>query len=173
MKGLQKAVGSRILQTRLLPGRRRTSANFVWLTLKDSQKVGSLNIGGFLFSKRSLRLCCSFSIFFLLSHNLFPNLFIIMKFTSAIALLACATSSLAFAPTLSFQRQTTSLNAGVLAPTTGTSSLDPAVIDKYNALPFPADSILAEYVWCDAVGNTRSKTRTLPKSKVCIFCIDL
>jgi hypothetical protein len=94
-----------------------------------------------------------------------------MKFTSAIALLACATSSLAFAPAVSFQRQTTSLNSGVLAPKTGTSSLDPAVIDKYNALPFPAGTILAEYVWCDAVGNTRSKTRTLPASKVCVFVL--
>jgi hypothetical protein len=28
------------------------------------------------------------------------------------------------------------------------------------------DLILAEYVWVDAVGNTRSKTRTLPLSKV-------
>jgi len=30
-----------------------------------------------------------------------------------------------------------------------------------EALPFPADKVLAEYVWIDAVGNCRSKTRTL------------
>jgi glutamine synthetase len=43
--------------------------------------------------------------------------------------------------------------------------LDPAVIDKYQSLGFPADKVLAEYVWVDADGNTRSKTRTLPASK--------
>jgi hypothetical protein len=40
------------------------------------------------------------------------------------------------------------------------------VIDRYDRLPYPAETILAEYVWVDAVGNTRSKTRTLPASKV-------
>jgi len=49
---------------------------------------------------------------------------------------------------------------------TGRSQLDPAVIDRYNAIPCPPDVILAEYVWVDAVGNTRSKTRTLPTKKV-------
>ena len=49
---------------------------------------------------------------------------------------------------------------------TGRSSLDPAVIDRYNDLPFPTDTILAEYVWVDADGNTRSKTRSLPAAKV-------
>jgi glutamine synthetase len=58
----------------------------------------------------------------------------------------------------------TNLNV-VLQRETGKSQLDPSVIDRYNALPFPADTILAEYVWVDAVGNTRSKTRTLPASK--------
>lgn len=53
----------------------------------------------------------------------------------------------------------------VLPQTTGQSGLDPAVIDRYNSLPFPETEILAEYVWVDAVGNTRSKTRTLPASK--------
>jgi len=85
-----------------------------------------------------------------------------MKFT-AVAILACATTASAFAPSASF-RPASALNA-VLKQQTGQSSLDPAVIDKYNALPFPADSILAEYVWVDAVGNTRSKTRTLPAAK--------
>lgn len=49
---------------------------------------------------------------------------------------------------------------------TGKSQLDPAVLARYQDLPFPADRVLAEYVWVDAVGNLRSKTRTLPLSKV-------
>jgi glutamine synthetase len=53
----------------------------------------------------------------------------------------------------------------VLKSQTGQSSLDPAVIAKYDSLPFPEGKVLAEYVWVDAVGNTRSKTRTLPASK--------
>ena len=53
----------------------------------------------------------------------------------------------------------------VLKPTTGRSQLDPSVIDRYSALPYPSDKILAEYVWIDADGNCRSKTRTLPPSK--------
>eukprot|EP00559_Dactyliosolen_fragilissimus_P007013 CAMPEP_0184855398 /NCGR_PEP_ID=MMETSP0580-20130426/664_1 /TAXON_ID=1118495 /ORGANISM="Dactyliosolen fragilissimus" /LENGTH=419 /DNA_ID=CAMNT_0027349909 /DNA_START=58 /DNA_END=1317 /DNA_ORIENTATION=- len=58
----------------------------------------------------------------------------------------------------------TSLNT-ILPKTTGQSALDPSVIAKYDALPFPEESILAEYVWVDAEGNTRSKTRTLPAAK--------
>lgn len=53
----------------------------------------------------------------------------------------------------------------VLGKTTGKSSLDPAVIERYNSLPYPGDTVLAEYVWVDADGNTRSKTRTLPVAK--------
>jgi len=49
---------------------------------------------------------------------------------------------------------------------TGRSQLDPNVIARYNDLPFPKDKILAEYVWVDAAGKTRSKTRTLPAEKV-------
>ena len=86
---------------------------------------------------------------------------------SGFALLACTSSALAFAPP-AFQRQATSLHmAGVLTKTTGKSSLDPAVIAKYDALAYPKDLVLAEYVWVDADGNTRSKTRTLPATKVC------
>jgi len=48
---------------------------------------------------------------------------------------------------------------------TGLSPLDPAVIARSNALPYPEGIIVAEYVWMDAVGNTRSKTRTLPAEK--------
>ena len=57
-----------------------------------------------------------------------------MKFTAGIALLACASSTLAFAPQ-SFQRANTALNAGpdsLLSKKTGQSSLDPAVIAKYE-----------------------------------------
>lgn len=39
------------------------------------------------------------------------------------------------------------------------------VIDRYYNLPFPPDKVLAEYVWVDALGSCRSKTRTLPASK--------
>jgi glutamine synthetase len=49
---------------------------------------------------------------------------------------------------------------------TGQSQLDPTVVDRYNSIPYPSDVILAEYVWVDADGNTRSKTRTLPAAKV-------
>eukprot|EP00339_Tiarina_fusa_P014059 CAMPEP_0117041418 /NCGR_PEP_ID=MMETSP0472-20121206/28926_1 /TAXON_ID=693140 ORGANISM="Tiarina fusus, Strain LIS" /NCGR_SAMPLE_ID=MMETSP0472 /ASSEMBLY_ACC=CAM_ASM_000603 /LENGTH=415 /DNA_ID=CAMNT_0004752423 /DNA_START=40 /DNA_END=1287 /DNA_ORIENTATION=- len=87
-----------------------------------------------------------------------------MKFTSAVALVACVAQTSAFAPVAN-QRQGSSLNAQILGRTTGQSPLDPAVIARYKDLPFPSDSILAEYVWVDADGNTRSKTRTLPASK--------
>mmetsp|Transcript_5134 Transcript_5134/g.14935 ORF Transcript_5134/g.14935 Transcript_5134/m.14935 type:complete len:415 (+) Transcript_5134:49-1293(+) len=86
-----------------------------------------------------------------------------MKFSTAILALAIASSAMAFAP-VSQQAKSTALN-GVLGKVTGQSSLDPAVIAKYDSLPFPADTIMAEYVWVDAVGNTRSKTRSLPASK--------
>ena len=91
-----------------------------------------------------------------------------MKFSTTVALLACASTSLAFAP-VAFQRKTTSLSAseGILTKKTGMSSMDPAVVDKYNALAYPDDVILAEYVWVDVDGNCRSKTRTLPSAKVC------
>lgn len=45
---------------------------------------------------------------------------------------------------------------------TGQSQLDPAVIDRYARIPYPKHLILAEYVWIDAIGECRSKTRTLP-----------
>ena len=86
-----------------------------------------------------------------------------MKFSLAtIALLAGSTA--AFAP-VSNPRASTSLQS-TLKRETGRSQLDPAVIQRYNDLPFPEGTILAEYVWVDAVGNTRSKTRTLPAKKV-------
>ena len=87
-----------------------------------------------------------------------------MKLSLATLFLAASSAS-AFAPaSFGIQRQT-ALNAELLSSKTGQSSLDPAVIAKYNALPFPAEKVLAEYVWVDAVGNTRSKTRTLDAKK--------
>ena len=73
----------------------------------------------------------------------------------------------AFTPSLHQQKSSaTALHATNLPKTTGRSSLDPAVIHRYQNLPYPDEVVLAEYVWVDAVGNTRSKTRTLNKSKV-------
>ena len=48
---------------------------------------------------------------------------------------------------------------------TGKSQLDTAVINRFNSLPYPTDKILAEYVWVDAKGDCRSKSRTLPSSR--------
>ena len=48
---------------------------------------------------------------------------------------------------------------------TGKSQLDTAIVDRFNSLPYPDDKILAEYVWVDAKGECRSKTRTLPPSR--------
>jgi len=88
-----------------------------------------------------------------------------MKFSSSFLVLVAASGSMAFAPSSQVpHRPATALNS-VLTKTTGRSSLDPAVIARYDALPFPSDTILAEYVWVDAAGNTRSKTRTLPAAK--------
>lgn len=89
-----------------------------------------------------------------------------MKFTLA-SVAVLATSVAAFAPTTPNKalRSATALQL-TLNRETGRSQLDPAVIARYNDLPFPAETILAEYVWVDAVGNTRSKTRTLPAKKV-------
>jgi glutamine synthetase len=89
-----------------------------------------------------------------------------MKFASALALVAYAATAVAFAP-VAPQRHSAALHMSVvLDKSTGKSALDPAVIAKYGSLPFPKDKILAEYVWVDADGNTRSKTRTLPAAKV-------
>lgn len=92
-----------------------------------------------------------------------------MKFTATLFLSSLSVAA-AFAPSsLSVHTNcvngattisSTSLNV-LLPKQTGQSALDPAVIAKYDSLPFPADKIMAEYVWVDAVGNTRSKTRTL------------
>jgi glutamine synthetase len=87
-----------------------------------------------------------------------------MKFSTTVCLAALSTVS-AFAPSVSKAQFSTSLNV-LLPKLTGQSALDPSVISKYDALPFPNEKVLAEYVWVDADGNTRSKTRTLESSKV-------
>lgn len=86
-----------------------------------------------------------------------------MKFTSALALTLVGGAS-AFAPSAPFGRLPTSLGV-IMTKKTGQSSLDPIVYERYHDLPFPEDKILAEYVWVDAVGSPRSKTRTLPAAK--------
>ena len=48
---------------------------------------------------------------------------------------------------------------------TGRSQLDTDVVSRFDALPYPSDKILAEYVWVDSKGECRSKTRTLPASR--------
>lgn len=87
-----------------------------------------------------------------------------MKFTSALLIIAAGSAS-AFAPPTTARRSTSLRATKILGKETGKSSLDPAVIERYDSLPFPDDKILAEYVWVDAKGDTRSKTRTLPAAK--------
>lgn len=92
-----------------------------------------------------------------------------MKFSTALLAVAVGTAS-AFAPAhmQSKAHSTSALSGSVrsLDRLTGRSQLDPVVVDRYNAIPYPKDLILAEYVWVDADGQCRSKTRTLPAKKV-------
>ena len=85
-----------------------------------------------------------------------------MKLSVALFLTAISATA-AFAPSSVAPRASTSLNV-LLPKLTGQSALDPNVIARYDALAFP-EKILAEYVWVDALGNTRSKTRTLAPEK--------
>jgi len=87
-----------------------------------------------------------------------------MKLSLAV-FVAATGSAAAFAPSATNVHRPSALKAETLPQVTGISPLDPNVIAKYDSLPFPEQSILAEYVWVDAVGNTRSKTRTLPAAK--------
>lgn len=87
-----------------------------------------------------------------------------MKFTTAVFLSALSAAS-AFAPSANNVKYSTSLNV-LLPKTTGKSPLDPNVIAKYDSLAYPEGKVMAEYVWVDAVGNTRSKTRTLTPDRV-------
>lgn len=89
-----------------------------------------------------------------------------MKFSTLALISSLATVSAFVQQLTAFQRQSTSTSLQAryepLSTKTGVSPLDPAVIDKYNALPMPTDKVLCEYVWVDAKGECRSKTRTLP-----------
>jgi len=87
-----------------------------------------------------------------------------MKLNSAIFAITLGIAT-AFAPSATFTRSSTSLDMSILSTQTGKASLDPAVVERYNNLPIPSNKILAEYVWVDADGNTRSKTRTLDVKK--------
>jgi len=48
---------------------------------------------------------------------------------------------------------------------TGKTALDPVSKQSFDGLKLDPSKLRAEYVWIDAIGNTRSKTRTLPSSK--------
>ena len=90
---------------------------------------------------------------------------------SSLAILALATTAHAFSPsslTTPKQRTMTSSPLSMVAPLniqTGISQLDHDVIDRFSSLPYPPNKALAEYVWVDAAGNCRSKTRTLPVAR--------
>ena len=53
------------------------------------------------------------------------------------------------------------------------TTFTPPLIDRYNNLKLPDGKIRAEYIWIDAEGKTRSKTRTLPPSKTTISSLPL
>mmetsp|Transcript_17468 Transcript_17468/g.31603 ORF Transcript_17468/g.31603 Transcript_17468/m.31603 type:complete len:161 (-) Transcript_17468:1139-1621(-) len=83
----------------------------------------------------------------------------------SLALLTAIGSAAAFTPSAPASRATSLCMAKHLEPQTGSSQLDTSVIDRFNALPYPKAKILAEYVWVDAKGECRSKTRTLPSAE--------
>ena len=92
-----------------------------------------------------------------------------MTFPSVIAALALGSAS-AFTPIRSaspriLRKTAVNMGTGLLGANTGTAALDPAMVQKYSSIPQPSETVMAEYVWLDAVGNTRSKTRTLPPKK--------
>nr|AAC77446.1 glutamine synthetase [Skeletonema costatum] len=71
-----------------------------------------------------------------------------------------------FAPAANTVARTSALNmVQQLDLKTGQSQLDTSVVDRFSALPYPDDKVLAEYVWVDAKGECRSKTRTLPVAR--------
>jgi len=80
-------------------------------------------------------------------------------------LIATIGSATAFAPSAPDGRKTALNMVQHLEQKTGVAQLDTAVIDRFNSLPYPTDKVLAEYVWVDAKGECRSKTRTLPAAR--------
>lgn len=87
-----------------------------------------------------------------------------MKLSVAI-LSAAISAAAAFAPSRSSSSSSLLRMVNHLEIQTGRSQLDTAIVDRFNSLPYPDDKILAEYVWVDAKGECRSKTRTLPPSR--------
>ena len=83
---------------------------------------------------------------------------------SSVAIALLSSTATCFVPSAKV-RSDTSLKMSLLSVSTGKAALDPDVVERYASLAYPKDKILAEYVWVDAVGNTRSKTRTLSASK--------
>lgn len=87
-----------------------------------------------------------------------------MKLSLAILALSTA-ATVAFSPSLTTPSRTAATSLPMVSPLniqTGVSQLDHDVIDRFSSLPYPPAKALAEYVWVDADGNCRSKTRTLP-----------
>ena len=59
------------------------------------------------------------------------------------------------------------MSGSLLQQDTGKASIDPVMFSKYMSIPLEEKGdIMAEYCWIDAVGGVRSKTRTLPLSKL-------
>ena len=59
------------------------------------------------------------------------------------------------------------MSGSLLQQDTGKASIDPVMFSKYMSIPLQeTGDIMAEYCWIDAVGGVRSKTRTLPLSKL-------
>lgn len=83
----------------------------------------------------------------------------------SLALLSTLATAAAFAPAAPKATTSALRMANQLEITTGKAQLDTSVVDRFNALPYPADKVLAEYVWVDAKGECRSKTRTLPVAR--------
>lgn len=86
-----------------------------------------------------------------------------MKF--AYALLSVLGSAAAFAPMPATKPASSLRMVQHLESRTGQAQLDHDVIDRFNELPYPEGKVLAEYVWVDAKGECRSKTRTLPAAR--------
>jgi len=88
-----------------------------------------------------------------------------MKFSTALIAISVGTAS-AFTAAPAFRTKPTSaLKGSTMDVSSGKASLDPSVVDRFNALPFAQNKVLAEYVWVDAKGELRSKTRTLEATK--------
>lgn len=89
-----------------------------------------------------------------------------MKLSAALATITVGTvSAFTAAPAFKTLKSSSALNGSIMDVTSGKASLDPAVVERFNSLPFAPNKVLAEYVWVDAKGELRSKTRTLTVEK--------